>query len=87
MTAKEYVDKAFDAFKNNNYEVAITYYSKAIEIDEEGYLYIDYLPLNAENVEKICFGPKAEGMDKFKLLLARKGYSGKACAKSKAPLA
>jgi hypothetical protein len=48
---------------------------------------MDYLPLHAGNVEKVCFGPKAEGMDKFKLHLARNGYSGKECAKSKAPLA
>jgi len=29
-------------------------------------LYVDYLKLNDNNVEKICFAPKAEDIEKFK---------------------
>jgi hypothetical protein len=50
-------------------------------------LYVDYLKLNENNVEKICFAPKAEDIDKFKQHLARNNFSGIECSKSKAPLA
>ena len=63
---------------------------KDIKENENGCFYMDYLKLTPENVEKICFGPKAEDIDQFKQHLFQKGYSEKDntfLCRSKAPFA
>jgi tetratricopeptide (TPR) repeat protein len=55
--------------------------------NEKELLHVEYFRLSKDNVDKICFGPKAKGIEKFKLHLAREGYSKIECYQSKAPLA
>ncbi|MDR2592497.1 MAG: tetratricopeptide repeat protein [Chitinispirillales bacterium] len=58
-----------------------------IKLDnKDGSLYVEYLPMNKNNVSEICFGPKAKDIDKFKQHLARNDYHI-VCDKSKAPFA
>jgi tetratricopeptide (TPR) repeat protein len=50
-------------------------------------LYVDYLKLNNENVEIICFGPKMDKEEIFQQLLVYHGYDAEKLKKSTAPLA
>ena len=62
---------------------------KRVKADDNRF-YIEYLELNKENVKNICFGPKAEGIGKFKQQLARNkenNFKGIECSQSTAPLA
>ena len=59
---------------------------KNVKSDEDNRLYVEYSVLNKWNISKICFGPKAKGINKFKQHLVRNGYDEVKCGKSKAPL-
>ncbi|MCL2660253.1 MAG: DUF2971 domain-containing protein [Acidobacteriaceae bacterium] len=61
--------------------------NKRIDTDVNGRLFITYVKATPSNTIKICFGPKATGIDKFRQQLALHGYGEIRCSQSKAPLA
>jgi len=54
--------------------------------DDYKHMYLEYLPEVSSHIAKICFGPKAEGIELFQSILKNKNLNIP-CEKSKNPLA
>jgi tetratricopeptide (TPR) repeat protein len=55
--------------------------------DDFKQMYVEYQPKVSDHVEKIYFGPKADGMELFQDMVTHKGLTRIHCYKSKNPLA
>jgi len=61
--------------------------TKIISSDDFKQMYIEYDPKVSDHVEKVIFGPKADGMELFRDMLTHKGILTILCEKSQNPLA
>jgi hypothetical protein len=57
-----------------------------VEVDDNARLYIEYLRMR-HHTAKICFGPKATGIDSYRDALRHKGYNSIKCIQSETPFA